>query len=390
MPVSGTNKANLAAMVLTNCFAVSTAPLMPLVVGALVTDLAFSETLAGLVISAEFAAIAVGSLAIAPFAQRIDRRRTALSAAMVIILGSLLSMQADTPGLLVPARILTGLGEGVLAASVSAAAAGAREPQRVYALLGLAVALYSMGLLVVVPLQLDRFGAAGLFGTIVVVGILHLPLYRWFPRAAGSSVESAPADLLQARLSLAALGLLAMAMLTVGQSAIAAYLERIGSVLGMSVQAIGNVLALAALVSLAGPASAHVLGDRAGRVPPFIGGGLVLGVAALTLGYTTYPLPYAIAVIATMTGLLFLMPYVLGNFAAMDPGGRIAAAAPAFATIGGAVGPALGAGILSLGLGYRGVSWLSAGAYVVSIVGSVFIARRVVPSSQRIESESGS
>jgi predicted MFS family arabinose efflux permease len=389
MSESGKNRVSLAAMVLANCFAVSSAPLVPLIVGALVTDLAFSETLAGLVISAEFAAIAVGSLAIAPFAQRIDRRRSAVLAAAIIILGSLFSMQANTPGLLVPARILTGLGEGMLAATVSAAVAGGQNPQRVYALLALAVGLYAMSLLVVVPSQLERFGAAGLFGTIVVVGVLILPLCRWFPRVADQSRVSDQAKPLKGRLGLAAFGLLSMALLTVGQSAIAAYLERIGAALGMSGQAIGNVLALAALVSLAGPASAHVMGNRFGQVPPFVGGGLMLCLASLTLGYTTQQLPYAVAAIAAMTGLLFLMPYVLGNFAAMDPGGRIAAAAPAFATIGGAIGPALGAGILSLGLGYRGVSLLSAGAYLTSIVGFIFLARRVLRLSHRPEAEAG-
>jgi predicted MFS family arabinose efflux permease len=387
MAESGESRISLTAMVLTNCLAVSSAPLMPLIVGALVTDLAFPETLAGLVISAEFAAIAIASLVIAAVARRIDRRRTAVVAAAVIIVGSLLSMQAGTPGLLVPARILTGLGEGMLAATVSAAAAGARKPQKVYALMGLTVALYSMGLLLVVPSQLERFGAAGLFGTVVVVGVLILPLFRWFPRSAGSSDRPPQAKTLRGRLGLAAFGLLALALLTVGQSAIATYLERIGSGLGMSGQAIGNVLALAALVSLAGPASAHVLGNRVGPVPPFVGGGLLLCVSAVTLGYATQHLPYAVAVIATMTGLLFLMPYVLGNFAAMDPGGRIAAAAPAFATIGGAIGPALGAGLLSLGMGYRGVAWLSTAAYTVSIVGSIFIARRVMQSAKPVAAE---
>jgi predicted MFS family arabinose efflux permease len=360
-----------------NCRAVSSVPLAPLIVGALVSHLGFTEAVAAMMLTVEFLSIAAASLLIAPFASCIDRRLAAFAASAVIIAGSVLSMAAHTATGLVPARVLTGLGEGVLAATISAAAAGTPAPQRLFALLGLSIGLYAMLVLLVVPWQIQRFGVAGLFGIIVVVGLLVLPLLKDFPARAVASLRVDPARLPKATLRLALVGLAALLLLAAGQSSIAAYLERVGTALGMSGQAIGNALALAALASLAGPAAAHVLGDRFGHGLPWMAGGAVLCASSLTIGYAGTALPYTVAAVGTMTGVLFLMPYVMGLYATLDASGRVAAAGPAFGTFGGAIGPALGAAILALGFDYAGVAWLSVAAYALAITMFSAILRRV-------------
>jgi predicted MFS family arabinose efflux permease len=111
------------------------ANLQPMLIGAIMDGFSLTAGQAGLAGSVELGAIAVASLLIARRVSSLSRTRLALVGAVVTILGYGLSAAAPSFGLLVGARLVAGCGEGAILAAGNAAAASARDPDRLWALL---------------------------------------------------------------------------------------------------------------------------------------------------------------------------------------------------------------------------------------------------------------
>lgn len=83
------------------------------------TEFGLSGTELGWLLSAGLFGMAVGSIALAPFADRFGRRRILLLSLALNALGLFLSATADTPGQLGAWRVVTGLGVGGILATVT-------------------------------------------------------------------------------------------------------------------------------------------------------------------------------------------------------------------------------------------------------------------------------
>ncbi|WP_375402178.1 MFS transporter [uncultured Sphingomonas sp.] len=139
----------------------------------------------GAVLSAGLVGMALGSLVLAPLADRVGRRRLMLVALALMATGMALSATAGTLGQLAAWRVLTGLGIGAMVAVINPVAAEfANAKRRPMALALMAVGYPAGGLLggLLASVLLSIFGWRAVFAAGVVFAVLLTPfVLRFLP-----------------------------------------------------------------------------------------------------------------------------------------------------------------------------------------------------------------
>ena len=345
------------ALLVVVCSAFSSQMVMPLWVGAVIDDLHLSEAAAGRIGSFEFMAVALVSLLVAFRIQAFPTRLTAAVGIVLLVLGNFASVFADGEGSLIVARMICGLGKGLVVAIVFSLAAGSSRPTRAFALLNIVYALFSTVFYLIVPYAIRWDGASGAFlamGGVAVLGalfMLRFPAHRLTSsELTGLSIRSLPL-----------FGFLAFAALIIlwsGHNVVWTFIERIGVRAGMEITAIGAVLSFSALLTIAGPSLVRLLDTRLGYGTPMIGAILLKIGAVLVIGYVVSDRAFMIAVPAFMLLSLFITPYVMGILSLADPAGRLAAASSAAMTAGSSLGAWVGGSSLQA-FGFPGLTWVA-------------------------------
>ncbi|HEY0316636.1 MAG TPA: MFS transporter [Sphingomonas sp.] len=343
------------AMLFVVCCGFSSQMVMPLWVGAVIQDLHLSEAAAGQIGSMEFLAVAIVSVLVALRIQSFPTRPTVIVGVLLLIAGNIASAFAHGEIALTAARMLCGLGKGLVVAIVFSLAAGSARPTRAFAVLNVVYALFSTFFYLVVPYAIGWAGAAGAFlsmGGVAIAGALFMPAFP-ADRLAASEISG-----LRLR-ELPLFGFLAIAALVLlwsGHNMVFTFVERIGVRDGMDVKAIGAVLSLSAFLTIAGPGLARAIDTRLGYGVPMIVAILLKIAAMLVIGYIATATAFSFAVPAFMLLSLFITPYVMGMLSLADPAGRLAAASSAAMTAGASLGSWLG-GVTLQAAGPVGLSW---------------------------------
>ena len=343
------------ALLVVVCSAFSSQMVMPLWVGAVIDDLHLSEAAAGRIGSFEFMAVAAVSLLVALKIQIFPTRTTAAIGIVLLVLGNFGSAYATGEAGLIAARMLCGLGKGLVVAIAFSLAAGSSRPTRAFALLNIVYALFSTAFYLTVPYAIRWDGASGAFLCMGAVAILGALFMVRFPAERLTSSELTGLSLK----SLPTFGYLAFAALIIlwsGHNVIWTFIERIGVRDGMDITQIGAVLSLSAFLTIAGPGLVRLLDTRLGYGVPMIGAILLKVVTVFVIGFVISERAFMLAVPAFMLLSLFITPYVMGMLSLADPAGRLAAASSAAMTAGSSVGAWVGGASLQA-LGYSGLTW---------------------------------
>jgi predicted MFS family arabinose efflux permease len=253
---------------------------------------------------------------------------------------------------------------------------------RIFVLGGAGCAL----LMLVMPHAIGPWGTAGAFGALLVASLVSSPLLVFMPAHPPPSEDPVKPGL--PRGPAVAAALLASLVVTVGLDALWAFAERIGRRAGLEPTALGLVLGMASLAVLVAAGLASWLGLRLGRVAPLVLGFGVLAGSAVVLGHARTPGVYVTAVLLLGPGFFFSQPFMMGAMAALDPYGRVGAAAGGAMTVGAALGPGVG-GLLVAAGDYAALGWLGAACGLVSLalIGPVALrvdrVTRGAPPSER-------
>jgi DHA1 family inner membrane transport protein len=356
-------------------------------------DLDVSVSAVGLLISAYAIGVVIGAPTLTALGVRFTPRQTLVGLMVVFVVGNALSAIAPGYTTLLIARVLTALAHGSFF-GVGAVAARRLVPKE-KATQAISLMITGLTLANVVGVPLGTFvaqqaswrlvlGAVALIGVVTIAG-----LFAWMPAVAGE-----PTDL---RSELSAFRRrqvwLILGVTMVGFAAMFAVYSYVSPILtelgGIPEGWVTPVLALFGVGTTIGTLSGGRLGDRFGFsfvAVGLVGMAVVLGAFAL-LART----PAAAVVLLVLFGTLgFALGPVVQNRvieAAQVPGGSLVSAANQAAfNVANAVGAALGAAVLSAGLGYTAPIWvggvlalLGAGVAVLALLGERSDARQKTP-----------
>lgn len=354
------------------CSAFSSQMVMPLWVGAVIDDLGLSEAAAGRIGSFEFMAVAAVSLLVALRIQKFPTRLTAAIGIVLLVAGNFASAFSSTEIELIAARMLCGLGKGLVVAIAFSLAAGSSRPTRAFALLNIVYALFSAAFYLAVPFAIQWDGAGGAFVSMGIVAVIGAIFMVGFPAERLTSSELTGLSLR----SLPLFGFLAFAALIIlwsGHNVIWTFIERIGARDGMDITEIGAVLSLSAFLTIAGPGLVRMLDTRFGYGVPMIGAIVLKVVAVFVIGFVATSQAFSIAVPAFMLLSLFITPYVMGVLSLADPAGRLAAASSAAMTAGSSLGAWVG-GVSLESASWSGLTWAAFIHFVIFTIIIIAIA----------------
>jgi predicted MFS family arabinose efflux permease len=338
---------------------------VPFMVDGWTTAYGVSEGQIGFVISVRIAAFVVACLLLSSQIHRIDRRKLAFLGAAIIVLANLVTAFVPSVPALLAARIVAGIGEGIVLTTMTAIAAETQRPEKTFSLIGGGMLILIIVTYLLVPPLVDALGVATTFAVLAGAVLVFSPIF-WLV-SPEKAVDHANVQA-QVPWTLANVGvLLAFVMLSIAANAYWFYIERIGERNGMSLTEVGDALVIVALIAIIGPVAAHQVDTKFGRIRPIAGGFLFLGGTGIAFTHLHSPLAFVIALGLASAMLAFCQIYLLGLAAALDPVGRLAAASRGFAGIGNSIAPGLGGGILIVGGGYEAIGWASLAASLLAI-----------------------
>jgi len=347
-----------------------------LTIGVLVDGYGFSIERAALLGTAELAAMAVTSLALAPAAAAVSLGRLAFWGAIVSGLGNFSTAWAEGFTLVLLTRLIAGVGAGVVAPLVNVAFSASRQPVKLYANSMLSYMLVSALYYLVVPLIYAKLSYPAYFMAYGGMFLVSAPLLLWLggrtgevghPTEIGGGYPLVPAALVGA----------GAFTIWLGYSVVWSFCERIASSLGMSPATIGQVFSLALIIGLLGTLMASRAGDRYGVVWPVGIGGLCMGLAYLGVTMAPTALFYSISMYGFGVVLLFFMPYLIGFCALIDASGRLAAAVSGLLPVAAACGPVVGGLILARSsYAALGIFGFCCALLFCVCVGAAFVLRR--------------
>jgi len=344
-----------------------------------------SPQLLGAVFSAGIAGITLGSLLLAPFAERVGRRRF-VTFAMAAMAASMLgcAFAADVAQL-VGLRFVTGLGVGAILPTLNSVVAEAAPSTRRNLTLSIFTAAYPLGSLLGGVLAMSLMGAYGWRSVFVVggaaTGVVAVLQWAWLPRVSrGQDREPGPSGLralMRAPLLAPTVGLAGaffFEMLVV--FFVLNWTPRLLEMGGLPPQSGVAVAMVINLGSLFGGLTYGVLTDRFGwrRTGPAYAFGLAMGLAAFGafIGNPTtlFALALAVGVFVggSMTSLYALAPVVFPAAARVGGTGLVIG----LGRCGGVLGPLLAASGLAAGFGAP-VLYLGSAAGA-AVVGGLIVA----------------
>ena len=347
---------------------------LPAMIGALIDHAGFSESEAGWVAAVGAAGSAIGAITLSFVIRHLDPR--ALAVYGLAIMGgadALSSLVAEMPVLLFLAiRFLSGLGGSAAYAAVMASFASLRDPERGYGVFMVFQFAISAAGLYLLPQVLPALGILGMYlglAAVALATITQSAATAHRERAEGEEIVEVGRLLAPA----AILVMLGIGLFETANNMHFTYAERIGLGYGLSLLRIGEILAVATLVGIPAGLSVAWLGDRVGQLLPIVFALLLSAAALYWLMQPAGTTGYFIVMCVLSFTWAFGLPFFQAFAARLDPGGSVVVAAGFFTSGGAAVGPGIAAMLVAPG-DYNGVLLFAIGLY--GIVAVLMLASR--------------
>lgn len=348
----------------------------------MVEYMGFSEKMAGDISSAEMWGIALTTVLMTFSAQRFNWRYVIFASLLIMIVGNLASIFAQTPLLFGFWRFVVGFGAGGLV-SLSFTILGLTDkPDRNFGYMIMWVLVYGAIVLMAMPTAYQLIGMNGVLIFLAILPAVGLIFVRYLPTS-GSDHVQLEADAVNLPSNFKYLALLAMFCYFLGQGVVWAYLFLIGITGGGSEQEIANGLTASQFLGVAGAFTAAMVGNRRGRSIPLTLGILGTLIPLFWLFGNMGALVYAIAVCIYNYFWNVTHPYLLAAMASFDRSGRMVTYAVAAQMLGIANGPWIAARVFTEG-DFSRVIWLGIILFTASLIfilPPVLIQRRLTKKS---------
>jgi len=355
---------------------------MPVWVGVLIQFRHMSPAEAGLLVTAYMTGVFLTSVALAPRFTRLPARPVAIGGFVVGAAAFLAIINLQEFGALIPAHFIAGIGAGSALSMVHGTISRSLRPHRLFAIVNLGVAVFSIAFFAIVPVQV-QVNPDVLFyvlsGLLVLGAVAAIAAFPKPPEGQGGELRQA-AGAVPFRLAVV-LAFVGVALLSAGQAQTYAFLERIGAWRDFASIDIAHMLVVSGFLNLLAPIAAAVLENVVPRLAAICVALLLHAVIAITVSTSATFLPYAAAGSLLVFMTIFNHTFMFGTIAKLDPSGRAASSTPAMLTLGAAIGPALGGAVVQL-LGFQAVGFVSAVVLVVAAGCFVAIGSLRAPALQ--------
>lgn len=356
---------------------------LPVWIGALVQHYGYNAQQAGITVTLFLMGVVVASLLISPRFNRLPRKPLTAGgfalAAVAFFFAARLPVAVASFQSLAVLHVVAGLGVGCALSFTHGCIGRSANPHRLFAVANVALGVFAVFFLGGVPQLILQVGASSLFW--VCAGLMALGAVvaaLGFPDVA----PAADAALAASAVSLAAKRIPAAAWivagvvvcLTLNQSMVFAFIERIGIDKGFGADRVNAVLIALGIVNLTPGLLAALLQKRLSPLLVGMLGPIGQAVLALTIVNATSFAPYAVATSLYVFMVIFTHAFLFGLLARLDPTGRAVAATPAMMMIGSCIGPALAGGLVH-GIGYPAVGVAVCVVTVTAVVAMTQVRR---------------
>jgi len=350
--------------------------ILPAFVGALAETYGFTEAELGWLASADLAGMALAAPTALYWRTRWNWRWVAALSTLWIVSGNIATIAATGFGSLLAVRLTVGFGSGMLVAIGVAFIGYTKDPDRVAAIFVFCQVVFISTSFALTPTIMERWGITGIFVGLAALTGLLLALVPFVP--VGPPEDGARASITGASFRRYVPGLVVLVSMTlffIGQASVWAFIGLIGEGAGLSSGRVAAALSISTLISLSGPVSAMVMGDRFGRRRP-LAVAVSLQLAALVLlSVSEFGFSMFLVLIATFqSSWNVAVGYQFGVLVQADATSRLMVLIPTFQAGGIALGPAL-AGMVVGAFGFGAVP-------VVSGVALVLYAATILPHAE--------
>ncbi|MFZ3285438.1 MAG: MFS transporter [Telluria sp.] len=344
---------------------------LPFMISSTMNGLHIDEAQAGLLGTAEFLAVMLASLAVSPFIGRIPRRTIAVIGACLAIGGNVASVFQGSYEVLLFLRPVVGFGCGLALAAGNATVANADNPEKLAAQMSVLFVVLMVLAMEVFSRISDSWGFAGVYGALAVFMLCLAGFLFKLPQRANATLRATKEHPHAHRGLFSAVSLLmlvAMFAFALRDTMMWAFAERIGQAAGYSTEQLGSLFSIQAVLGIAGPMLASVIGGRNGLKRPAMLGIVMTGIVTFTiLQSSNAKLPYTIGVLFISGTYFYALSYLTAVAAELDVEGRVVAASGGFLVAGVAIGPAV-SGFLIVHGGYDLASWVNSGIVVLTLL----------------------
>ncbi len=361
---------------------------LPLWIGTLIQHYHYSPAQAGVTVTLFLLGVVAASSICAPRFNRLPRRWVTAAgfavAALAFFIASGRPVDASAFEALAALHALAGVGVGCALTFTHGSIGRSRNPHRLFAVANTALGFFAVAFLGGVPQILLSAPASTFFLIIAasmalgaVVTALAFPHVDRPISGRAADDGSIAAALTDQRVPRAGWFVIAAVVcLTLNQSMVFAFLERIGADRGFGAERVNGVLIALGLVNLLPGPLAALLQKKFSATAVGIAGPIGQAMLALTLSSAVAFTPYAVAASLYVFMVIFTHAFLFGLLSRLDPSGRAAAATPAMMMLGSCMGPVLG-GVIVQGFGYTGLGMAACVVALLAVTAMLQVRRHL-------------
>tara|TARA_B100001769_G_scaffold81851_1_gene62117 strand:+ start:456 stop:1613 length:1158 start_codon:yes stop_codon:yes gene_type:complete len=330
----------------------------------------------GTIATFETLSISVASIILSRIVNRLDRRKIFIISAILVILGNILTILSPTLNYVILARVISGLGSGAIVATVVATIARGSNAQMTFALLNSGVGVMGVLLPFCLPIIIASNGMNGAYSFHLFISLFTFLFISFLTLSSDADDNQNTVSSYKGYAGWASM--IGTSLIFLGHAGIFAFSAKIGATLGISVIQVGYVFMAGGLLTIFGPLLAGFIGQRFGSLFPCLILITILLVTGIILANVTSALIFFIVVPLCGMIPMILTPFFLGGMAKLDPSGSLAAAHPAFSTMGGAAGPVVMGYTIDMA-GFTSIGWV---LIVMVIVGTPLISLGLIEADK--------
>ncbi len=311
----------------------------PFQIGLFIEELGFSNRQSGNLVTIELMSVAIATLLIAPYMKTLSCRKVAVFGGIVALTGQLLTSFFYQYWELVPLRILTACGLGIVAAAASTVAGRSNNPAKVFS-------FAISGSLVIIAFFLPFLseilvlaGHQGMFLTLAAFIGFSLFIFKWIPASQSSQTEQA--EYTSPPSSSLYMFMLIIALFNLASSSAWAFMERAGVSLGLVQDQIGMLIGFSTLFSIVGSLFVSFIFDKVNKNIPLVCGLLTCGMSCYWISSGSDVHLFKLGSLIYWLSYMFLWAYSMSVVSEMDRSGQSTATAYGLTNLSFAMGPML-------------------------------------------------